>query len=132
MMSMRTIQRLFWAAGIYGVLVVAPLFAGDGRFSADYPPAVTHPEFYYGFAVTVLGFQILYLVIGFDPPRFRPFMLLGVACKLGFAAAVAILHGQDRVAGFITTLAAVDAVLAAVFLWAWAQTPAGRAGGEFR
>jgi hypothetical protein len=129
---MRSIRWLFWAAGIYGVLVVAPLFAGDGRFSEDYPPAVTHPEFYYGFAVTVLGFQLLYLLIGFDPARFGPLVLLGAACKLGFAAAVWILYGQGRVAGLMPLLAAIDAVLALAFLWAWARIPAGRGGGEFR
>jgi hypothetical protein len=129
---MRTVQWLFWGAGIYGILIVAPLFFTEQRMGDDYPPAITHPEFYYGFAGSVLGYQLMYLLIGFDPSRFRPLMLLGAACKLGFAAAVWILYGQGRVAGLMTGLSSIDAALALAFLWAWAKTPARWSGGEFR
>jgi hypothetical protein len=127
---MRTIRGLFLAAGIYGVLIVAPLFFAEAQLSADYPPPITHPEYYYGFAVSVLGFQILYLMIAWDPVRFRPLMLLGAACKLGFAVAVAILYGAGRVAGLMAALAAIDAVLGLLYLAAWAKTPSRHAGDE--
>lgn len=129
---MRAIQWLFWAAGVYGVVIVAPLFFMEQRLGEDYPPPIAHPEYYYGFAVSVLGFQLMYLVIGFDPVRFRPLMLLGAACKLGFAAAVWILYAHSRVAGLMPGLASIDAVLGVLYLWAWAKTPARWTGGEFR
>jgi hypothetical protein len=114
------------------VLIVAPLFFSEHRMGQDYPPAITHPEFYYGFAGSVLGFQIMYLLIGFDPVRFRPLMLLGAACKLCFAVAVWILYSQGRAPGLMTALASVDAVMALAYVWAWTQTPAHWSGGEFR
>jgi hypothetical protein len=129
---MPRIKWLFWAAGIYGILIVAPLFFLEDRLGADYPPAITHPEYYYGFAGSVLGYQLMYLMIGVDPVRFRPLMLVGAACKLAFALAVWILYAQERVAGTMVGASSIDAVLAVAFIIAWAYTPRPWNGNEFR
>jgi hypothetical protein len=120
---MRFAKSVFWVAGIYGIPVVAPLYFLEERMGQDYPPAITHPEFYYGFAGTVLAWQFMYLMIGLDPVRYRMVMLLGAAAKTSFAVAVLILHQQGRVATTMVGLAAPDAVLAALFVAAWLRTP---------
>jgi len=42
-------RRVFTIAGIYGLLVVTPLYLLEDRIGRDQPPPITHPEFFYGF-----------------------------------------------------------------------------------
>lgn len=46
---MRFTSRLFLIAGIYGLLVLVPQYFLEEKNGRDYPPAITHPEYYYGF-----------------------------------------------------------------------------------
>ncbi|HEY4387193.1 MAG TPA: hypothetical protein VGN34_22280, partial [Ktedonobacteraceae bacterium] len=68
---MKFAKIVFLVAGIYGILVVAPLFVTEGVVNATQPPAITHPEYYYGFACVTLVWQILFLVLSSDPLRYR-------------------------------------------------------------
>jgi len=43
---------VYRTAGIYGLLVLAPLLFLERVVSQTSPPAITHPEYYYGFAIT--------------------------------------------------------------------------------
>jgi len=38
-----------FAAGIYGIAVIAPQYFMEAQVGRDYPPAITHPEYFYGF-----------------------------------------------------------------------------------
>jgi hypothetical protein len=40
----------------------------------DQPPAITHPEFYYGFVGVATTWQVTFLIIRRDPKRYRPLM----------------------------------------------------------
>src|SRR5436190_23649968 len=93
---MRFARWVFLLAGASGVLMVAPLYF-EGWFFQDYPPAINRPEFYYGFAGVTLAWQVVYLVIGSDPVRFRPVMLPAVLAKASFTAAVPLLYAAGRV-----------------------------------
>ena len=46
---------VFRIAGIYGVLVIAPMYFLESRFPAENPPPITHPEFFYGFVGVTLA-----------------------------------------------------------------------------
>lgn len=46
---MKFAKRVFSVAGLYGVIVIVPMYFAEGRIGRDHPPAITHPEFYYGF-----------------------------------------------------------------------------------
>ena len=46
---MKFAKRVFLVAGVYGVIVIVPMYFAEGRIGRDHPPAITHPEFYYGF-----------------------------------------------------------------------------------
>jgi len=37
-------RRVFTAAGIWGLLIVSPLFFLYDRIGRDTPPSITHPE----------------------------------------------------------------------------------------
>jgi hypothetical protein len=117
------VKWLFLLAGVYGVLLVGPMFFSEERFGRDYPPEVNHPEFYYGFVGVTLMWQIAYLAIGLDPVRYRLLMLLGAAGKAGFFAMCLLLHLQGRVAAGMVGIASPDALMAALFVAAWLRTP---------
>jgi hypothetical protein len=120
---MRVVKAIFLIAGVYGVVLVTPLYFMEQRIGEDYPPPITHPEYFYGFVGTVLAWQLMYLLIGTDPIRYRRCMLLAVAAKASFAAAAAVLFSLARIPSIMFALAMIDAVLAMFFMLAWFQTP---------
>ena len=53
---MKFAKIVFWGAGIWGVLTLAPLYFIFDMIGRQDPPAITHPLFYYGFVgVALLG-----------------------------------------------------------------------------
>jgi hypothetical protein len=117
----RWISRLFWIAGIYGLVVLLPNYFLENRVGRDYPPAVTHPEYFYGFVGVGLAWQVAFLIIATDPRRYRPLILAGVLEKFSFAAAVAVLFPQGRVPTPLCVFAAIDLALGTLFLIAFAR-----------
>lgn len=105
---------VFTLAGIYGIVVVAPLYL--------VPPSQP-PETHYGFVGITLAFQLMFLLIGRDPVRYRPAMLVGVVEKVVFPAAVWPLFLAGRTQGPVVAFATIDLVLGALFLAAWWRTP---------
>ena len=120
---MRLAKWVFYIAGVYGLLSVAPGYFLEGWFGRAHPPAVTHPEFYYGFIGVVLAWQVLFLLIGSDPVRYRPAMIPAILEKLGFVIAAPILVHQGRTPQIILAGAAGDAILLVLFVLAYLRTP---------
>ncbi len=115
----RAARLIFAAAGIYGLIVLTPLF-----FAGPYlDPAPNRPEDYYGFLGAAWVMQLVYLAIARDPVRFRPLMALAALAKAAFFATILTLWLQGRAAGPPMVLASVDALLGALFLVARARTP---------
>lgn len=123
-------KRVFQIAGIYGLAVVAPQLFLESKTSADYPPAITHPEFYYGFVLVAIAWQVAFLTISRDPVRFRPLMIAAILEKAGFGIAVPILWLQGRVPGLLVGFAAVDLLLGALFFASWLKTGTPRTEGR--
>jgi len=125
---MKFAKHVFRWAGILGVLIVAPMYFLEARIGRDLPPAITHPEYFYGFIGVTLAWQVVYLLISTDPVRHRPLMLTGVLAKGSYATAVAILFLQGRVAAPVASSSLFDLTLAALFALAYAKTvDAGKA-----
>ena len=61
---------VFLLAGIIGLIEVTPMFFLENKIGIGLPPPITHPEFYYGFVVIVLAWQIAFLIISRDPERY--------------------------------------------------------------
>lgn len=123
-------RRVFRAAGIYGLLVTAPQIFLEGVTSRDFPPTITHPEFYYGFVGTVVAWQVAFLVIGQDPLRYRPLMLVSVLEKAVFATAVPVLYLQGRVPALLLVFAAIDLILALLFVEAFRRSGGAGSSGD--
>jgi hypothetical protein len=113
----------FRIAGVYGLLVVAPMYFLEAKIGRDQPPAVTHPEFFYGFVGVTVAWQVLFLIIASDPQRLRPAMLAAVLEKAAYAIAVPILYLQHRVAPIVLAAAMIDALLGLSFVVAYLRTP---------
>src|SRR5262245_65602479 len=110
--------RELTAAGIWAIVVLLPMYFLEGWIGRDDPPAITHPEYYYGFVGVTLAWQLVYLVIGRDPGRYRPIMLLGFAAKTSFASAVAILVALGRTSPSVLANANSDSALAVLVMTA--------------
>ena len=59
---MRFARIVFTLAGMYGIVVLVPPLFLESKFGRDYPPPVTHPEFFYGFFALGIAWQVLFLI----------------------------------------------------------------------
>jgi hypothetical protein len=109
-------ERVFFWAGIYGLAVLLPCYFLEERIGRDFPPAITHPENYYGFIGVALAWQLAFIAISRNPVALRPVMLAAVAEKLLSATPVFVLFATARVSGPSVVFAAVDLILGLLFL----------------
>jgi hypothetical protein len=119
---MRFARWVFLLAGLSGILMIAPLY-WEHRFFEEYPPAINRPEFYYGFAGLCLAWQVMFVVIGTDPARYRPAMVPAMLEKASFAIAIPILYALDRVSALWVGFASMDATWLVLFGIAYLRTP---------
>jgi hypothetical protein len=129
---MRFAKWVFVLAGVSGILMVVPPYFLEAKTSEDYPPPITHPEYYYGFLGVTLAWQVMFLVIASDPVRYRRAMLPAMLEKASFAFAIPILCAADRVAALWIGFAAMDATWLVLFVVAYLRTPreAHKQGGK--
>jgi hypothetical protein len=119
---MRFARWLYTIAGIYGLIVLAPQYFMEEMIGRDYPPPITHPEFFYGFIGTALAWQVLFLFLGRDPARYRPMMIPSVLEKMSFAIAVLVLYAKNRTSTATLAFGLVDLTLGVLFIAAYIKT----------
>lgn len=115
-------QWTFRIAGVYGILVVAPLYFLEDRLAAEFPPPITHPENFYGFIGVTLAWQVLFLLLATDPVRYRLMLLPAILAKVSYGVAAIWLIFAGRIGPFLLNLAAVDLVFAGLFLASYLKT----------
>jgi hypothetical protein len=116
---MKFARTVFLVAGVWGVLVIAPLFFIFHLIGTQDPPPVTHAGFYYGFATTALAWQIAFFVIASDPRRLRPLMIPSFFEKLFYVTAVVVLYLQGRIRVPDLALGGIDLLCGISFLAAF-------------
>jgi hypothetical protein len=119
---MKFAKVIFRVAGFWGVLVLTPLFFLLDTVNRQSPPAITHAEYYYGFAAIALVFQFVFFLIASDPARFRPMMIPSVFEKLSYTTIVVLFYMQGRVDGRLLFFGIADALLGSAFLIAFVAT----------
>lgn len=120
---MRFAKIIFWIAGIWGVLVLTPLYFMFNLIGRQDPPPITHPAFFYGFVGAGLVWQIAFFIIATDPERYRPLMIVAVLEKFSYAIPVVILVAQRRMHSSDLVLGCADMLLGVLFVLAFFRTP---------
>jgi hypothetical protein len=124
---MRFAKRVYLVAGVAGFFLVAPAYFTEGLMATLNPPVVEHPEFYYGFVGVVLVWQLVYLLIGADPVRYRPVMLLATLAKASFVGTLLTLLAMGRIRLQWLGFAAFDGTFVVLFVMGYARTASERA-----
>lgn len=119
---MKFAKIVFWIAGIWGVLTLAPLYFLFDLIGRQDPPSITHPGFYYGFASVALAFQIAFIVIARDPVRLRPMMIPSLIEKFGGGATFVVLYLQHRLTPGDLVLGCIDLLFGVLFVAAYVKT----------
>jgi hypothetical protein len=120
---MKFAKLVFWIAGIWGVLIITPLYFLFDVISRRDPPAITHPGFYYGFVGAALVWQIAYVLIATAPERYRPMMIVAALAKFSYGAAVVVLVLQERMHATDLVFGGVDLLLGVLFVAAYLRVP---------
>lgn len=120
-MTRTTFARVvFTGAGVWGIVVLTPLYWLVDVTGRAYRPPADYPHFFYGFLSVAMAWQIAFLVIGSNPARFRPLMIACVVEKLGYVATVGFLYGGGHISTADATTALPDSLIGILFLVAFA------------
>lgn len=120
---MKFAKYLFLFAGISGLIMLVPQYFLEEKTGRDFPPAITHPEHFYGFIGVAIACQVMFLIISRNPVRYRAMMIPAMLEKFSFAIAIAILFLQNRVAAMMFGLGMMDLALGLLFTLAFFKTP---------
>ena len=119
---MKFAKVVFWIAGIWGLLVITPLFFMFDLIGKNDPPPITHPGFYYGFCTVTLAFQIAFIVIARDPVRLRPIMVPAMVEKFAYGIAMVVLYLHAQIKTPDLMFVAADTILGVLFVMAYVKT----------
>ena len=113
---MKFAKYTFLVSGVYGLIVLLPQLFLENKIGIDQPPAITHPEFFYGFVWVAVAFQFIFLTIASDPVRYRTLMLVSLIEKFPFLITVIILYMQGRVGWQMLAGGSIDGFWGVMFL----------------
>ena len=129
-MRVRFAKIVFLAAGLWGIVVLTPLFLLLDLTGRHYASPTEYPHFFYGFLSVAMAWQIAFLIIGWDPVRFRPLMIPSIIEKFGYVLTVAVLYSHAGMSSADATTAAPDLLLGILFMAAFARTPRSGQRGQ--
>ena len=119
---MKLAKIVFITAGVWGIIVLTPLFLLLDVTGRQYAPPTAYPQFFYGFLAVAMAWQIAFLVIGSNPARFRLLMMPCIVEKLGYVATLLVLYGQGRITATDASPGIPDLVLGILFIVAFFKT----------
>ena len=122
---MKFAKIVFRVAGIWGFLIITPLYFMFDVIPQKDPPTITHPGFFYGFVGCALAWQVAFCIIATDPVRYRPLMLPSILEKATYAVAVVVLVSQGRTRPSDLVFAGTDSLLGLLFMIAYFKTRPG-------
>jgi hypothetical protein len=115
----KSAKIVFLVAGIYGLLILTPIYFMENKIGRDTPPAITHPEYFYGFVGVGLAWQALFLVLSTDPVRYRAMTLPSILEKISYGIALVVLYSQHRLPLSVLAIGLGDWIFAFLFLAAY-------------
>src|SRR6202171_1682845 len=112
---MRFAKIVFRIAGIWGVLIIAPLYFLFDMIGRRDPPPITHPGFFYGFVGLALAWPFGFLFISTYRTRDRAPMLPSMFEKFSYGITVIVLVLQGRMRSSDLVFATTDLLLGVLF-----------------
>ena len=119
----------FRLAAIFGLLVLLPMYFRAESYGSEYPPPITHPEFYYGFVGVAVAWQVAFFIISRDPVRFRPLMLAAIVEKASWGFTTIALYATGRLNAEMVGAGILDLMLGVAFVVAYLKVPPFRPSG---
>jgi hypothetical protein len=131
---MKFAKFVFRGAGVWGIVILTPLYFLFDTLGSWHSSPITYPQFYYGFVGVAMAWQFVFLVIGSDPARFRWMMIPSMAEKLIYGLTMGVLYGEGRMSIADVMPVFPDLLWCALFAVAFAKTsaPAVREDAAFR
>jgi hypothetical protein len=120
---MKFARVVFTVAGVWGIVVLTPLYFLVDLTGRHYAAPTAYPQFFYGFLSVTLAWQIAFLAIGSNPSKYRLLMIPSILEKAGFVVTTVVLYGQARLSAVDASAAVPDALLGILFVVAFARTP---------
>jgi hypothetical protein len=119
---MKFARVVFLGAGIWGIAILTPLYFLFDTIGSQHASPITYPQFYYGFTGVAMAWQFAFIVIGWDPIRFRLMMIPSMAEKLIYGLTMGILYSQGRMTFAELSPVFPDLLICALFAVAFAKT----------
>ena len=119
---MKFARIVFIGAGIWGIVVLTPLYQLVDVTGRRYSPPTDYPQFFYGFLAVALAWQITFLLIGSSPARLRALMIPSMVEKFGYVATLAVLYSQARISAIDAQAAVPDGLIGVLFIVAFVKT----------
>lgn len=119
---MKFAKAVFTIAGIWGLAVTLPLYFLFGYIGRQSPPAINHPEFYYGFVGVTVSWQLVFLVIAKNPSQYRSLIIPSILEKFSYVLANLVLFHRRDLSASQALPSGTDLVLAILFIFAYVTT----------
>lgn len=121
--SLANVSKIFKFAFIYGLIALIPQYFMENKTGMDYPPPITHPEYFYGFIGVALAWQFVFLLISKDPKRYKPIILPALLEKFSFGIACIVLYLQARLNSLMLVAGIIDLILMILFFISYKKIP---------
>jgi uncharacterized membrane protein YjjP (DUF1212 family) len=115
-------KRVFLIAAIYGFIVLLPQYFLEEQTGRDFPPAITHPEYFYGFIGIAVAWQMVFVIISRDPVRYRALMPIAVVEKIAFGFPAIALYLTGRLSRQMLGAGIIDLILGVFFMLSYRRT----------
>jgi hypothetical protein len=119
--SIRISRNIFRISGVYGILILAPQLFRERSFDTA-GIHLSHPEFFYGFFLVSLAFQVLFIIISTDPLRYRSTMIACFIEKGGHFISCLWLFLHNRVSAEMFLVSSPDALMLCLFIYSYRIT----------
>ncbi|MCL4549514.1 MAG: hypothetical protein M1495_13195 [Bacteroidetes bacterium] len=116
---MKFARWIFIIAGVYGIIAITPLYFSEAQMNIDFPPAITHPEYFYGFLGVAISWQILFFILAINPLRYKLMIIPAIIEKFSYGIAVAFLFSQHRIHTMILSSGIMDLIFGILFMVAF-------------
>lgn len=119
---MKFAKIVFAIAGVWGILVLTPLFFLVDLTGRKYAPPGSYPHFFYGFFALAMVFQFVFFIIASDPARFRPMIIAAILEKAAYVAVCGVLYSRGQITLTDASTCFADCILGILFICAYFTT----------